>query len=96
MKSYSIRFYGTEEQINQATRIVDHIFRQCYNVYGGKRVYSKKGYCRMKYEAYWHEETFYGYSWKSIWELAEEKLLRLGYEVSVACFSENRPCVWGK
>lgn len=96
MKQYSIRFYGTEEQIRQATRIVDHVFRQCYNVYGGKRIYSKKGYCRMIYEAYWKDSGLCAYSWVDVYGLATEKLLKLGYEVSCATLGAKICCVWGK
>lgn len=92
MKTYFIRFYGTEEQINTATRIADHIFRQSYNVYGGKRVYSRKGYCRMSYTAIWNESGLCSYSWQDIWSLIEERMLKLGYDVSVT----TRHCIWGK
>jgi len=78
IKTYSIHYYGSEENIRQATRIADHIFRQCYNVYGGKRVYSKKGVCHMNYTAYWNESW---HSWSVVYSLIEEKLLDLGYTV---------------
>lgn len=81
IKTYSIHYYGDEERIRQATRIADHIFRQWYNVYGGKRVYSKKGVCHMNYTAYWFESGLYCYSWSDIYSLIEKKLLKLGYAV---------------
>lgn len=91
MKTYFIRFYGSEEQINNAIRKADHIFRQCYNVYGGRRVYSRKGMCRMSYTANWQESGLCSYSWKEVWSLIEEKMLKMGYEVSVTA----QHCVWG-
>ena len=91
MKTYSIHFYGSNDAINTATRIVDHIFRQCYNVYGGRRVYSKNGHCHMTYTAQWLDSGICRYSWQDVFDLAEEKLLRLGYDI-VKC--NRRVQVW--
>lgn len=81
IKTYSIHYYGDEEKIRQATRIADHIFRQCYNVYGGKRAYSEKGVCQMNYTACWFESGLCRYSWFDVYSLIEEKLIKLGYTI---------------
>lgn len=81
MITYSVKFYGSSDAINTATRIVDHIFRQCYNVYGGKRVDSKNTYCHMTYTAQWLDSGLCRYSWQDVFSLAEEKLLKLGYDI---------------
>jgi hypothetical protein len=58
-KSFEMIFNAPEnEQVEQAVRIMDTLFRRWYNVHGGKRVYSGKGagheyYVFMEYTADW-------------------------------------------
>jgi len=62
MTTYKVQFNGTVQDVETMVRVMDKLFRQRFNVYGGKRLTSykdTKGYhVVMSYSAGWVWTTF--------------------------------------
>lgn len=62
MTAYKVQFNGTVQDVETMVRVMDKLFRQRFNVYGGKRLTSYKdvtGYhVVMSYNASWVWTTF--------------------------------------
>lgn len=62
MITYKVQFNGTVQDVEAMIRVMDKLFRQRFNVYGGKRLTSYKdaaGYhVVMSYNAGWIWTTF--------------------------------------
>lgn len=72
--SYTVKFHGSCEAVNQMTRAFDRAFRKLYNVYGGKRLASWREadtsfVVRMNYTAMWTNQN--GYRFESVVHLAD-------------------------
>lgn len=82
MKTYTVVFHGSYNDVQMMVRTFDHIFRSMYNVHGGKREAcwnNEEGYNqRMSYTANW-EVQFWNpecekYTWKFLVEMANARL----------------------
>ena len=72
--SYTVKFHGSCEAVNQMTRAFDRAFRELYNVYGGKRLASWREAdasftARMSYTAIWTNQN--GSRFESVVHLAD-------------------------
>lgn len=74
MATYQYIIKGNFEQIRQAVKIIDRLFRSCYNVYGTRTSY-KKTCAIAQLEASW--SRLYGYA--ELHKAIVNKLNRLGY-----------------
>ena len=97
--TYELSINGPDsEMVEQAVRIMDHLVRQWYNVYGGCRVYSGKGadneyYIRMEYTAYWASPTdvVYWLGWRDIERLFFRRLAKLDRKDELAVYTKALP-----
>ena len=96
-KTYEMTFNApTNEQTEHAAKLMDTIFRQWYNVYGGKRAYSGKGaggewYIFMEYTADWETNDI----WPDFNDLKKyffQKLARVDRNDMVEV--QSRPMPW--
>lgn len=85
MTSYTIKFHGSCEAVNQMTRAFDRAFRELYNVHGGKRLASWREVdasytVRMGYTVEWI--NWNGYRFESVVHLADAILNRCHFKWS--------------
>ena len=78
MTMYQYIVEGNFEQVRQAVKTIDKMFRRYYNVYGSRTSY-KRTYAVVRLEANWSMLYGYGVTYADLHKMLVNKLNRLGY-----------------